>query len=372
MPLSSGAKLGPYEIVSVLGAGGMGVVYRARDPRLGRDVALKVLPDDVAGDAERLERFEHEARAAAALNHLNIAAVYDVGREGPVRYVVHELLEGETLRERLRRGRLGPREALDTAAQAARGLGAAHAKGIVHRDVKPENLFVTREGLVKVLDFGLAKVRPPAETTAPTAAALTQPGDVLGTVSYMSPEQLRGAASVDARSDVFSLGVLLYELASGRRPFDAPSAAETASRILSAEPPELDDGRAGGVTSETRAILRRALQKEPEARWEDGPQSRVLSRARGTRSTSDRASRVPAASASRARRASRSPPSSPPRPSPALGSGRATPGGSGPARPCRAPPASRKRASGRRRFRSRSGPDASFRTTQRSSGFFRR
>jgi len=280
MTLSPGARLGPYEILSLLGAGGMGVVYRARDPRLGRDVALKVLPDDVAGDTERLERFEHEARAAAALNHPNIAAVYDVGREGSVPYVVHELLEGETLRERLRRGRFQLREALDAAAQTARGLGAAHSKGIIHRDVKPENLFVTREGLVKVLDFGLAKVRRAAETEAPTAAALTQPGDVLGTVSYMSPEQLRGAATVDARSDVFSLGILLYELVSGRRPFDAPSAAETASRILSAEPPPLD-ADAPGAPPEIDAILRRALRKEPEARWEDGSaMARALETAR--------------------------------------------------------------------------------------------
>ncbi len=267
MPLPSGARLGPYEIESVLGAGGMGVVYRARDPRLGREVALKVLPDDVTGDPGRLERFEHEARAAAALNHPNIAAVYDVGREGPVRYVVHELLEGETLRERLGRGRLEPRRALDAAAQAARGLAAAHGKGIVHRDVKPENVFVTRDGLVKLLDFGLAKVRTVAGTEAPTEAALTQPGDVLGTVSYMSPEQLRGAAGVDARSDVFSLGVLLYELLAGRRPFDAPSVAETASRILTAEPPALSLDPAD-VPKETEAIVRRALRKAPEERWE--------------------------------------------------------------------------------------------------------
>jgi eukaryotic-like serine/threonine-protein kinase len=268
MSLSSGSKLGPYEIVSVLGAGGMGVVYRARDTRLGRDVALKVLPDDVAGDAQRLERFEHEARAAAALNHPNIAAVFDAGREGAVRYVVHELLEGETLRERLRRGPLAPREALDTAAQVARGLAAAHAKGIVHRDVKPENVFVTRDGHLKVLDFGLAKVRAPVETEAPTAAALTQPGEVLGTVSYMSPEQLRGSASVDARSDVFSLGVLLFELLAGKRPFDGASAAETASRILTSEPPGLALDPSS-VPKETEAIVRRALAKSPEARYAD-------------------------------------------------------------------------------------------------------
>ena len=280
MPLPSGSKLGPYEISSVLGAGGMGVVYRARDPRLGREVALKVLPDDDAWDAERLERFEHEARAAAALNHPNIAAVYDVGREGAVRYVVHELLEGETLRERLRRGRLAPREALDVAAQTARGLSAAHAKGIVHRDVKPENLFVTRDGRVKVLDFGLAKVRASVETQAPTAVALTQPGEVLGTVSYMSPEQLRGSASVDARSDVFSLGVLLFELLAGQRPFDGASAAETASRILTTEPSGLALDPAG-VPKETESIVRRALAKSPEERYADAaPLAAALESAR--------------------------------------------------------------------------------------------
>ncbi len=280
MPLSCGAKLGPYEIVSVLGAGGMGVVYRARDPRLSRDVALKVLPDDVSGDVERLERFEHEARAAAALNHPNIAAVYDVGRQGSIRYVVHELLEGETLRERLRRGRLAPREALDTAVQAARGLAAAHAKGIVHRDVKPENVFVTHDGLVKLLDFGLAKFRTAVETEAPTAGALTQPGDVLGTVSYMSPEQLRGASAVDARSDVFSIGILLYEMLSGRRPFEAASAAETASLILTAEPPGLGLDPAK-VPKETEAILRRSLHKAPEERYETAaPMAAALEAAR--------------------------------------------------------------------------------------------
>ena len=308
MALSSGSKLGPYEIVSLLGAGGMGEVYRARDPKLAREVAVKVLPEDFLEGEERRERFEREAKLLAALNHPNIAAVYsfeEIPGSSPnsLRPVlVMELLEGETLRERLRRGRLEPREAFDAAAQVGRGLGAAHAKGIVHRDVKPENVFVTKDGLVKVLDFGLAKVRPVSEAEAPTAAVLTQPGDVLGTVSYMSPEQLRGAASVDARSDVFSLGVVLYELLSGKRPFDAPSAAETASRILSHEPAPL---AMGGLVAppEAEAIVRKALRKEPEARFENG--SAIAKALEGARDEIDFQSRLAKGAAVRLSRPAR-------------------------------------------------------------------
>ena len=248
MGLKVGSSLGPYEIVSLLGAGGMGEVYRARDPRLSRDVAVKVLPGSLAGDAGRLRRFEHEARAAGILNHPNLTTVYDVGREGGVSYVVEELLEGETLRVALARGPLPPSEALDIAVQVARGLAAAHEKGIVHRDLKPENLFRTREGRVKILDFGLAKLLPdPVAGEAsrlPTASALTAQGVVLGTLAYMSPEQLRGNGRVDTRSDVFSLGVVLYEMLTGRRPFDAASGAETISRILTHEPAPVEIGRA--------------------------------------------------------------------------------------------------------------------------------
>src|SRR5512132_4044135 len=222
MTLRSGSRLGPYEIVSQLGAGGMGEVYRAKDPRLGREVAIKVLPASFSKDPDRLRRFEHEARAAGVLNHPNITAVYDIGSVERSPYVVTELLEGETLRSRLAAGPLSPRKALDYAIQIARGLAAAHEKGIVHRDLKPENLFVTKDGRVKVLDFGLAKLTQSEEgidlTELPTASAGTQPGVVMGTLGYMSPEQVRGKPA-DHRSDIFAFGVILWEMLSGRRAF---------------------------------------------------------------------------------------------------------------------------------------------------------
>jgi eukaryotic-like serine/threonine-protein kinase len=211
MPLAIGTRLGPYEILGSLGAGGMGEVYRARDPRLGREVAVKVLPEDLAGDPGRLRRFEAEARAVGALNHPNILAVFDTGAAGAGPYVVFELLGGETLRRHLERGALPVRKSLECAAQIAQGLAAAHARGIVHRDLKPENLFLTRDGRVKILDFGLAKTWPPpavAESRT-TQTALTGAGAVVGTAAYMSPEQVQGRP-LDQRSDIFSLG-------SGRR-----------------------------------------------------------------------------------------------------------------------------------------------------------
>ena len=213
MTLASGSRLGPYEIVSPLGAGGMGEVYRARDTRLGREVAVKVLPASFSQDSDRLQRFEQEARAASALNHPGILTVHDFGSEGGAPYVVTELLEGETLREKLTGGRLPVRKALDYGTQIARGLAAAHEKGIVHRDLKPENLFVTKDGRVKILDFGLAKLTLPERsagppTEGPTQTAGTEPGMVMGTVGYMSPEQVRGLPA-DARSDLFSFGAVL-------------------------------------------------------------------------------------------------------------------------------------------------------------------
>ncbi len=210
MALDAGSKLGPYEVLAPLGAGGMGEVYRARDPRLGHEVAVKVLHEDVASDPDRLRRFEQEARAAGALNHPNILDIHDIGTHEGAPYVVFELLEGESLRERLRAGALPVRQATGCAAQIACGLHAAHEKGIVHRDLKPENLFLTKEGRVKILDFGLAKLaRPGPLVLGPddtvTADLSTESGAVVGTVGYMSPEQIRGQA-VDHRSDIFAFG----------------------------------------------------------------------------------------------------------------------------------------------------------------------
>ena len=209
MSLAAGDRLGPYEIVSALGAGGMGEVYRAHDGRLGRDVAVKVLPAGLSADPERLRRFEQEARASAALNHPNILAVYDIGQHDGAPYIVSELLAGQTLRERLNDGALPVRKAVEYAVQIAHGLGAAHEKGIAHRDLKPENIFVTTDGRLKILDFGLAKLieRAPAAAGAsalPTATPNTLPGLLLGTIGYMSPEQVRGETA-DHRTDIFSL-----------------------------------------------------------------------------------------------------------------------------------------------------------------------
>src|SRR6185503_1595212 len=209
LSLQSGARLGPYEIVSALGAGGLGEVYRARDPRLGRDVAIKVLPTAFSADAGRLQRFEQEARAAAALNHPNILAVYDIGTAGDAPFIVSELLEGDTLRDRVNSGPATLRKSIDHALQIARGLAAAHEKGIVHRDLKPENIFVTEDGRVKILDFGLAKRECPQETTKATTEVFTQvhtdAGALMGTVGYMSPEQVKGEP-VGRQSDIFSFG----------------------------------------------------------------------------------------------------------------------------------------------------------------------
>src|SRR6202521_4042033 len=221
MAIAPGTRLGPYEILAPIGAGGMGEVYRAKDPRLGREVAIKVLPSSFSADTDRLRRFEQEAKAAGLLNHPNITAVYDIGTENQAPYVVTELLEGETLRGALAGGRLSARKAVDYALQIAHGLAAAHEKGIVHRDLKPENLFVTKDGRLKILDFGLAKltqVDPGSHTSLPTMTHATEAGVVMGTAGYMSPEQVRGTA-VDPRSDIFSFGAILYEMISGKRAF---------------------------------------------------------------------------------------------------------------------------------------------------------
>ena len=269
MTLASGSKLGPYEIVAPLGAGGMGEVYRAKDARLGREVAVKVLPASFSNDPDRLRRSEQEARAAGVLNHPNITAVHDIGTVDGAPYVVTELLEGETLRSRLAGGPLAPRRAIEYALQIAHGLAAAHEKGIVHRDLKPENLFVTKDGRVKILDFGLAKLTQPEkagpQTSLPTETAGTEPGVVLGTLGYMSPEQVRGRTA-DARSDIFSFGAILYEMLSGRRAFHGDSAAETMSAILREEPPDLSVTNQS-VSPGLERIVRHCIEKNPEQRF---------------------------------------------------------------------------------------------------------
>lgn len=267
--LQPGSSLGPYEIVSPLGSGGMGEVFRARDPRLGRDVAIKVLPDAIAGDPVRLHRFEEEARATSALNHSNIVTIYEIGREGEQRFLVMELVEGETLRARLESGPLPPREAVRIAAQVAGGLAAAHGKGIVHRDLKPANIVVTPGGIAKILDFGLARrsvltpVRP-GDTHA-VRKLVTEPGLVVGTAEYMSPEQVRGD-TVDSRSDLFSFGTLLYEMLTGRMPFRKGSPADTMAAILTEEPPDLSQ-LVPALPLALERIVRRCLEKNPERRF---------------------------------------------------------------------------------------------------------
>src|SRR6476659_5711183 len=241
MSLSPNSTLAHYTIISKIGAGGMGEVYRARDTRLDREVAIKLLPTEVANDSDRLQRFEQEARATSALNHPNILTVYDIGTHKGSPYIVAELLEGEELRDRLDVGQIPLRKSIDYAQQIVSGLSAAHEKGIVHRDLKPENLLVTNDDRVKILDFGLAKLRAAkleaSSSEDATRRAITSPGVVMGTVGYMSPEQVRGHAT-DYRSDIFSFGAILYEMVTGRRAFRRETMAETMSAILKEEPDE--------------------------------------------------------------------------------------------------------------------------------------
>jgi eukaryotic-like serine/threonine-protein kinase len=269
MTLSAGARLGPYEILAPIGAGGMGEVYKAQDTRLGREVAIKVLPESLAENAEALSRFQREARAVAALSHPNILAIHDFGKEGETSYAVMELLQGESLRERLSSGALPVRKAVEIAIQIARGLAAAHEKGIVHRDLKPENLFATGDGHVKILDFGLAthvSIVDAEGTNSPTIARGTDPGTVLGTVGYMSPEQVRGKPA-DQRSDIFSFGCVLYEMLSGRRAFHGDSAAETMAAIAQKEPPELSESGLN-IPPGLDRLVRHCLEKRPEDRFQ--------------------------------------------------------------------------------------------------------
>jgi len=267
--LAAGTKLGSYQIVAPLGAGGMGEVYRARDAKLERDVAIKVLPQHLTADADALARFEREAKAVASLSHPNILAIYDFGAHDGVSYAVTELLEGETLRGRLDGAAIGQKLALDWALQIAKGLSAAHSKGVVHRDLKPENVFVTKDGHVKILDFGLAKraetSAPDEQTSAPTGGH-TAAGTVMGTMGYMSPEQLRGMP-VDHRSDIFSFGALLYEMLTARRAFQGESTVSTLAAILTTEPAPLS-ADASGLPRELVRIVSRCMRKQPEKRWQ--------------------------------------------------------------------------------------------------------
>ena len=270
MPLTSGTRLGPYEIQSPLGAGGMGEVYRARDTRLGRDVAVKILPESFIREADRLHRFEQEARVVAALSHPNILAIFDTGQNNGSPFLVSELLEGETLRTALERGALSQRKAVEYAVQIAQGLAAAHERGIVHRDLKPENIFVTKDTRIKILDFGLAKLAQKATVASADGVTMTRShtaaGVVMGTASYMAPEQVRGEAA-DPRTDIFAFGALLYEMLNGQRAFRRDTPAETMTAVLKEDPPELSDP-VHPVSPSLDRIVRRCLEKDPEQRFQ--------------------------------------------------------------------------------------------------------
>jgi eukaryotic-like serine/threonine-protein kinase len=265
--LATGIKLGPYELVGVIGAGGMGEVYRAHDPRLNREVAVKILPSALSSDPQPVRRFEQEARAAAALSHPNIIAVYDVGTQDGSPYIVSELLQGETLRVKLRAGPLPVRKAVEYAQQIARGLAAAHERGIVHRDLKPENIVVTSDGRVKILDFGLAKLtRPEPEDVMDASLCTLDAASIIGTVGYMSPEQVRGKPA-DARSDLFAFGAILYEMLSGQRAFKGDTAADTMTAILTKDPPELNSSELE-IPPALERIVRHCLEKAAEERFQ--------------------------------------------------------------------------------------------------------
>jgi len=270
MPLTSGTRLGAYEIQSSIGAGGMGEVYRARDTRLDRTVAIKILPASVSSDPDRLLRFQHEARILSTLNHPNVLAIFDVGEQNDVRYLVSEFLDGRSMREALATGALPRRKATEYALEIAKGLAAAHEKAVVHRDLKPDNIFITGDERVKILDFGLAKQTATEsaadESPTMTVAAPTTPGTVMGTVGYMSPEQVRGQ-TLDHRSDIFSFGAVLYEMVSGQRAFSGESSVEIMNAILKEDVAELSTS-GGQASPGLDRIIRRCLEKKPERRFQ--------------------------------------------------------------------------------------------------------
>src|SRR2546427_5496116 len=270
MTLAAGTKLGRYEIRSKLGEGGMGEVYRAYDATMHREVAIKVLPAALSTDKERLARFEQEAQAAGGLNHPNILVIHHIDTHDGAPYIVSELLEGETLRERMGGVALAQRKAIDYALQTAHGLAAAHEKGIVHRDLKPENVFITKDGRIKILDFGLAKLTgagdgTQSQTEVPTRRVNTDPGTVMGTIGYMSPEQVRGKPA-DHRSDIFSFGAILYEMLAGKRAFRGESSAETMSAILREDPRELSETQKT-INPALERVVQHCLEKNPEERF---------------------------------------------------------------------------------------------------------
>ncbi|MGE5344984.1 MAG: protein kinase domain-containing protein, partial [Acidithiobacillales bacterium] len=301
MSLAAGARLGPYEIVAPLGAGGMGEVYKAKDTRLGRDVALKVLPEQFSSSPESRQRFEREARSISQLSHPRICALYDIGREGETEYLVMEYLEGETLSERLARGPLSLEQTLRYGSDIANALDEAHRQGVVHRDLKPGNVMLTKTG-VKLLDFGLAKTLarepPPGSlTAAPTAARdITEAGTILGTVSYMAPEQLEGWEA-DARTDIFALGAVLYEMATGKKAFSGASQASLISSIMTSEPAAISTIRPASPPALDR-VVKTCLAKDPDERWQS---ARDLAREIGwlAQSTGDSAPAAVGASGAR-------------------------------------------------------------------------
>jgi len=269
MPLEAGEQIGPYEILSPLAKGGMGEVYRARDMRLRREVALKMLPDAAAHNTDSLSRFDRETRAVAALNHPNILAIHDSGSFHSVPFAVTELLEGETLAERLSTGPLSPQKAVDVACQIADGLDAAHARGIIHRDIKPDNIFLTNEGRAKILDFGIARIEQPARTAGMANTLTGRRGSssnfLIGTAGYMSPEQVRGKA-IDARTDIFSLGATFYEMLTGRRAFSRDTPIETLGAVLRDDPRK--HAETEKIPTEIQRFVFRCLEKDPADRYQ--------------------------------------------------------------------------------------------------------
>jgi serine/threonine protein kinase len=266
MSLTTGERIGPFQIVAPIGKGGMGEIYRARDTRLDRDVALKMLPDGSATDEESLRRFERETRAVAALNHPNILAIHDTGMHRDIPFAVTELLQGETLAERLRSGPLAAPRAAEIACQIAEGLAAAHAMGVIHRDVKPENIFLTNDSRAKILDFGIARIENPALRTGKhSTSASTSSAFVVGTAGYISPEQVRGRRA-DGRSDVFALGAVFFEMLTGRRAFQRDSAVETLGAVLRDDPRRLEEARK--IPETLAGYLFRCLEKDPADRYQ--------------------------------------------------------------------------------------------------------